>query len=62
MLTGLAAAFFYLFAFIMLASAIMVVSVRNPVHSVLFLIVVFVNAAAWRGGGFVPVRRHDAGC
>jgi len=46
MLTGLAAAFFYLFAFIMLASAIMVVSVRNPVHSVLFLIVVFVNAAA----------------
>jgi len=45
MLTGLAAAFFYLVAFIMLASAIMVVSVRNPVHSVLFLIVVFVNGA-----------------
>jgi len=46
MLTGLAAAFFYLFAFILLASAVMVVAARNPVHSVLFLIVAFVNAAA----------------
>lgn len=46
MLTGLAAAFFYLFAFIMIASAIMVVAARNPVHSVLFLILAFFNAAA----------------
>ncbi|EJF88716.1 NADH-quinone oxidoreductase subunit J [Bartonella tamiae] len=46
MLTGLAAAFFYLFAFVMLASAVMVVSARNPVHSVLFLILAFFNAAA----------------
>jgi len=46
MLTGLAAAFFYLFAFILLGSAVMVVAARNPVHSVLFLIVAFVNAAA----------------
>jgi len=46
MLTGLAAAFFYLFAFILLASGVMVVAARNPVHSVLFLIVAFVNAAA----------------
>ena len=46
MLTGLAAAFFYLFAFIMIASAVMVISARNPVHSVLFLILAFFNAAA----------------
>ncbi|AQS41329.1 MAG: NADH:ubiquinone oxidoreductase subunit J [Candidatus Tokpelaia hoelldobleri] len=46
MLTGIAAAFFYLFAFIMVASAIMVVAARNPVHSVLFLILAFFNAAA----------------
>lgn len=45
MLTGLAAAFFYLFAFIMIASAVMVVAARNPVHSVLFLILTFFNAA-----------------
>jgi NADH-quinone oxidoreductase subunit J len=36
---------FYLFSFILLASAVMVVSSRNPVHSVLFLILVFINAA-----------------
>lgn len=46
MLTGVAAAFFYLFAFIMIASAVMVVAARNPVHSVLFLILAFFNAAA----------------
>lgn len=46
MLTGLAAAFFYLFAFIMIASAIMVIAARNPVHSVLFLILAFFNGAA----------------
>ncbi|KEG16823.1 NADH-quinone oxidoreductase subunit J [Bartonella bacilliformis] len=46
MLTGLAAAFFYLFSFIMLMSAIIVIAARNPVHSVLFLILAFFNAAA----------------
>ncbi len=37
---------FYLFAAIMVASAVMVVSSRNPVHSVLFLILAFFNSAA----------------
>jgi NADH-quinone oxidoreductase subunit J len=37
---------FYLFAAILLASAATVVSARNPVHSVLFLILAFFNAAA----------------
>ncbi len=37
---------FYLFAAILLVSAAMVVSARNPVHSVLFLILAFFNAAA----------------
>ncbi|GAA5107183.1 NADH-quinone oxidoreductase subunit J [Bartonella jaculi] len=46
MLTDLAAAFFYLFAFIMLASAVVVITARNPVHSVLFLILAFFNASA----------------
>ncbi len=36
---------FDLFSFILLASAVMVVSSRNPVHSVLFLILAFINAA-----------------
>jgi NADH-quinone oxidoreductase subunit J len=40
-----AAAFFYLFAGVTVASAFMVVSSRNPVHSVLYLILAFVNAA-----------------
>jgi NADH-quinone oxidoreductase subunit J len=39
------AIFFYLFAGISVASAVMVVTARNPVHSVLFLILAFVNAA-----------------
>jgi NADH-quinone oxidoreductase subunit J len=39
------AAFFYLFSGIAIASALMVISSRNPVHSVLFLILAFVNAA-----------------
>jgi NADH-quinone oxidoreductase subunit J len=46
MLTGLQAAFFYLFAFVAIASAFMVIAARNPVHSVLFLILTFFNAAA----------------
>ena len=37
--------FFYLFSAIMLASGVMVISSRNPVHSVLFLILAFFNAA-----------------
>ena len=41
----LAALFFYLFAAILIASAVMVIAARNPVHSVLFLILAFVNAA-----------------
>jgi len=41
----LAAAFFYLFSIVMIASAFMVIAARNPVHSVLFLILAFVNAA-----------------
>jgi NADH-quinone oxidoreductase subunit J len=45
MLSGLGAVFFYLFAFVGVASAFMVISARNPVHSVLYLILTFVNAA-----------------
>lgn len=41
----LAAAFFYLFSIVTIGSAVMVISARNPVHSVLFLILAFVNAA-----------------
>ncbi len=37
---------FYLFAGIMVASGVMVIAARNPVHSVLFLILAFFNAAA----------------
>ena len=40
-----AALFFYLFAGVCVASAFMVIAARNPVHSVLFLILAFVNAA-----------------
>jgi NADH-quinone oxidoreductase subunit J len=41
----IAALFFYLFAGICIASAFMVIASRNPVHSVLFLILAFVNAS-----------------
>lgn len=37
--------FFYLFAAITVASAFMVISARNPVYAVLFLILAFFNAA-----------------
>ncbi|TAL80531.1 MAG: NADH-quinone oxidoreductase subunit J [Beijerinckiaceae bacterium] len=37
--------FFYLFSAVMIASAFLVITARNPVHSVLFLILAFVNAA-----------------
>jgi NADH-quinone oxidoreductase subunit J len=36
---------FYLFAAVTLLSALMVITARNPVHSVLFLILAFFNAA-----------------
>src|SRR5215469_5451513 len=37
---------FYIFAALAVASGVMVVALRNPVHSVLFLIVAFFNVAA----------------
>jgi len=39
------ASFFYLFSALAVASAVMVISSRNPVHSVLFLILCFFNGA-----------------
>lgn len=36
---------FYLFASVAIASGVLVISARNPVHSVLFLILAFFNAA-----------------
>src|SRR2546421_6004848 len=41
----LPALFFYLFAGVCVASAVMVIVSRNPVHSVLFLILAFVNGS-----------------
>ena len=46
MLHDLEAVFFYLFAFVAVAAAFMVIAARNPVHSVLYLILTFFNAAA----------------
>jgi NADH-quinone oxidoreductase subunit J len=40
-----AAFFFYLFSAVAIASAVMVIAARNPVHSVLFLILAFFNGA-----------------
>ena len=37
---------FYIFSLIAVLSALMVISAKNPVHSVLFLILSFVNASA----------------
>jgi NADH-quinone oxidoreductase subunit J len=37
--------FFYLFSAVLVGAALMVVAARNPVHSVLYLILAFVNAA-----------------
>jgi NADH-quinone oxidoreductase subunit J len=39
------ALFFYLFSAVLVGSAVMVIASRNPVHSVLFLILAFVNAS-----------------
>lgn len=41
----IASAVFYLFAFVLVFSALMVVTSRNPVHAVLFLVLSFFNAA-----------------
>ena len=41
----LADAFFYLFAAMTVAAAVMVITARNPVHAVLWLILAFFNAA-----------------
>src|SRR6202521_1532519 len=41
----MAALFFYLFAGVAVASAFMVIAAKNPVHSVLYLILTFFNAA-----------------
>jgi len=56
----LTALFFYLFAGVCVASAVMVIVSRNPVHSVLFLILAFVNASGLfiLNGRRVP--RNDA--
>ncbi len=45
----IATAFFYVLATVLTVSALMVISARNPVHAVLFLILAFFNA----GGLFV---------
>jgi len=37
---------FYLFSFILIASSLVVVASRNTIHSVMFLILAFLNAAA----------------
>ena len=41
----LSAVFFYLFAVVCVGSAFMVISAKNPVHAVLFLILAFFNAS-----------------
>lgn len=42
---ALQAFFFYLFSFMTIASGVMVITARNPVHAVLWLILAFFNAA-----------------
>jgi NADH-quinone oxidoreductase subunit J len=42
---ALTAGFFYLFAALSVAAAVMVIVAKNPVHAVLFLILAFFNAA-----------------
>lgn len=41
----IAGVFFYLFSITLIACGVMVITARNPVHSVLFLILAFFNAA-----------------
>src|SRR5689334_24534251 len=42
---ALTAGFFYLFAVLAVAAAVMVIVAKNPVHAVLYLILAFFNAA-----------------
>ncbi len=42
---NIAGFFFYLFSIVVVASGLMVITARNPVHSVLFLILAFFNGA-----------------
>lgn len=42
---GVAGFFFYLFSAVAVGAAFMVITARNPVHSVLFLILTFISAA-----------------
>lgn len=42
---GITDLFFYLFSALTVGSALMVISARNPVHAVMFLILAFINAA-----------------
>ena len=42
---ALTAFFFYLFSFLTIAAGVMVITARNPVHAVLWLILAFFNAA-----------------
>jgi len=42
---ALQAFFFYLFSFVTVAAGVMVITARNPVHAVLWLILAFFNAA-----------------
>jgi len=37
---------FYLFSFVLIASSLVVISSRNTVHAVMFLVLAFINAAA----------------
>jgi NADH-quinone oxidoreductase subunit J len=41
----IASFFFYIFSMVLIACGVMVITVRNPVHAVLFLILAFFNAA-----------------
>ena len=45
MTLALSELFFWLFSIVLIASAVMVIWAKNPVHSVLFLILAFFNAA-----------------
>src|SRR3546814_15812689 len=53
---------FYLFAIVVIAAAAMTISARNPVHSVLWLILAFFNAAGLMvlmGAEFIAMLRSE---
>jgi len=51
---------FYVFAAIMVFSASMVITVKNPVQASLFLVSDYFSACIrWRGNGFIPVCCND---